>query len=72
MATSSMTLSFPESDVAVLTLDMPGKGANILSKSVLEELGGKLDQLADRMGIRLADRMACSYREMVREHVVHR
>ncbi len=43
-----MTLSFPESDVAVLTLDMPGKGANILSKSVLEELGGKLDQLADR------------------------
>jgi 3-hydroxyacyl-CoA dehydrogenase/enoyl-CoA hydratase/3-hydroxybutyryl-CoA epimerase/3-hydroxyacyl-CoA dehydrogenase/enoyl-CoA hydratase/3-hydroxybutyryl-CoA epimerase/enoyl-CoA isomerase len=43
-----MTLSFPESDIAVLTLDMPGKGANILSKSVLEEFAGNLDQLASR------------------------
>ena len=48
MATSSMTLSFPESDIAVLTLDMPGKGANILSKSVLAEIAGHLDQLASR------------------------
>ena len=45
---SSMTLSFPEADVALLTLDMPGKGANILSKPVLEELASQLDQLEGR------------------------
>ena len=46
MATS-MKLSFPESDVAVLTLDMPGKGANILSRSILEELSVNIDRLEE-------------------------
>lgn len=45
---STMVLSFPEPDIAVLTLDMPGKGANILSRSVLEELSGVLDQIEGR------------------------
>jgi 3-hydroxyacyl-CoA dehydrogenase/enoyl-CoA hydratase/carnithine racemase len=45
---SSMTLSFPEADVALLTLDMPGKGANILSMHVLEELSQHLGQLEGR------------------------
>ena len=36
--TETIKLSFPESDIALLTLDMPGKGANVLSRSVLEEL----------------------------------
>ncbi len=47
MATS-MNLSFPESDLAVLTLDMPGKGANILSRPILEELSVNLDRLEER------------------------
>ncbi len=46
MATS-MKLSFPESDIAVLTLDMPGKGANILSRGILEELSVNLDRLEE-------------------------
>src|SRR5690606_13005804 len=41
-------LSFPEADIAQLTLDMPGKGANILSRAVLEELSGILDQVEGR------------------------
>jgi 3-hydroxyacyl-CoA dehydrogenase/enoyl-CoA hydratase/carnithine racemase len=43
---SSMTLTFPEADIALLTLDMPGKSANILSRSVLEELSAFLDQIS--------------------------
>jgi 3-hydroxyacyl-CoA dehydrogenase/enoyl-CoA hydratase/3-hydroxybutyryl-CoA epimerase/3-hydroxyacyl-CoA dehydrogenase/enoyl-CoA hydratase/3-hydroxybutyryl-CoA epimerase/enoyl-CoA isomerase len=43
-----MKLSFPEADVAVLTLDMPGKSANILSRGVLDELSGVLDQIETR------------------------
>ena len=46
MATS-MKLSFPESDIAVLTLDMPGKGANILSRGILEELSVNIDRLEE-------------------------
>src|SRR5205085_3883185 len=45
---NSLTLSFPQADVAVITFDLPGKGANILSLSVLEELAGILDQLQPR------------------------
>ncbi len=45
---SSITLTFPEPDIALLTLDMPDKSANILSQGVLEELGGHLDQLETR------------------------
>ncbi len=44
----SLTLSFPESDVALITFDLPGKGANILSRSVLDELAALLDQLQSR------------------------
>lgn len=44
----ALTLSFPQSDVALVTFDLPGKGANILSLSVLEELAGMLDQLQPR------------------------
>jgi len=41
-------LSFPEPDIALLTLDLPGKGANILSLSVLDELTRHLDHLQPR------------------------
>lgn len=46
--TETFNLTFPESDVALLTLDMPGKGANVLSGNVLDELESKLDALQDR------------------------
>jgi len=44
----TITLSFPEADIAVLTLDMPDKGANVLATAVLEELSEQLDALQDR------------------------
>lgn len=44
----SITVSMPEPDIAVLTLDVPGKGANILSRSVLAELETWLDTLTAR------------------------
>ncbi len=43
--TSMITLSMPEPDIAVLTLDDPDKGANVLSRSVLEELNEHLNEL---------------------------
>jgi len=46
--TQSLTLSFPEPDIALITFDLPGKGANILSISVLQELAALLDQLQTR------------------------
>ncbi len=48
MDDATITLSFPEPDIAALTLDMPGKGANILSCAVLDELSGHLDKLEKR------------------------
>ncbi len=42
---STFTLSYPEPDIAVLTFDTPDKGANVLSKSVLQELSDHLDVL---------------------------
>ncbi|NIP86301.1 MAG: multifunctional fatty acid oxidation complex subunit alpha, partial [Planctomycetales bacterium] len=48
---ATITLSFPEPDIAALTLDMPGKGANILSRGVLEELSDHLDQLESRQDV---------------------
>jgi len=45
---ATITLSFPESDIAVLTLDMPDKGANILSSAVLAELENHLNDLQGR------------------------
>jgi len=44
----TITLSTPQPDIAVLTLDMPGKGANVLSRSVLDELAAHLDTLEKR------------------------
>ena len=41
-------LSFPEPDIALLTLDDPKKGANVLSSHVLEELSAHLDALEKR------------------------
>ena len=46
--TPSLTLSFPEPDIALITFDLPGKGANILSRTVLDELAKLLDQLQSR------------------------
>ena len=52
MATeSTIRLSYPEADIALLTLDMPGKGANILSRPVLDELERVLDEVASREGL---------------------
>ena len=45
---STFHLSMPEPDIALLTIDMPGKSANILSKSVLAELSEQLDALESR------------------------
>src|SRR5487761_938028 len=44
----TIRLTTLEPDVAALTLDAPGKGANVLSQSVLEELERHLDQLEIR------------------------
>jgi len=44
----TLTLSMAEPDIAVLTFDAPGKGANIFSQSVLDELERHLDALQGR------------------------
>src|SRR6185295_7822680 len=44
----ALTPTFPQPDIALITFDLPGKGANILSLSVLEELNALLDQLQSR------------------------
>ena len=48
---AAFRLSFPEPDVAVLTFDLPGKGANILSAAVLQEFAEHLDALAAHRGL---------------------
>ncbi|RIK82520.1 MAG: multifunctional fatty acid oxidation complex subunit alpha [Planctomycetota bacterium] len=48
MPESAIRLSFVENDVAVLSIDLPGKGANVLSTAVLEELSAHLDVLEKR------------------------
>ena len=48
MPKATLTLSFPEPDIAQLTFDTPDKGANILSQSVLKELQAHLDELEKR------------------------
>lgn len=52
MTAASLALSFPESDIAQITFDTPGKGANILSSSVLEELRQILDLLSARSDLK--------------------
>lgn len=48
MAMPTISLTEPEAEIAVLTFDMPDKGANILSASVLSELELHLDALQPR------------------------
>lgn len=42
---AALTLSWPQQDIALITFDLPGKGANILSQSVLHELAAHLDAI---------------------------
>ena len=42
---STLTLSYPESGIAVITFDNPEKSANVLSRPVLEELDAHLDTI---------------------------
>jgi len=52
MADAQMiTVSFPEDDIALFTLDDPQKGANILSRHVLDELEARLDEIDQRGGL---------------------
>lgn len=48
MPQSTIQLSFPEKDLALLVFDDPQKGANVLSQSVLEEFSKHLDVLEKR------------------------
>lgn len=41
----------PESDIALITLDVPGKGANVLSQRVLEAFEQNLAELEQRSGL---------------------
>jgi 3-hydroxyacyl-CoA dehydrogenase/enoyl-CoA hydratase/3-hydroxybutyryl-CoA epimerase/3-hydroxyacyl-CoA dehydrogenase/enoyl-CoA hydratase/3-hydroxybutyryl-CoA epimerase/enoyl-CoA isomerase len=47
-ASTTLTLSFPEPDIAVLTLDDPESGANVLSRHVLDALEKHLVDLDKR------------------------
>jgi 3-hydroxyacyl-CoA dehydrogenase/enoyl-CoA hydratase/3-hydroxybutyryl-CoA epimerase/3-hydroxyacyl-CoA dehydrogenase/enoyl-CoA hydratase/3-hydroxybutyryl-CoA epimerase/enoyl-CoA isomerase len=50
-ATTTLTLTFPEDDIALLTLDDPQSSANVLSRTVLESLEKHLDELDKRKGL---------------------
>lgn len=50
-ASTKLTLSFPEPDIAVLTLDDPDSSANVLSRHVLESFNEHLDALDKRKGL---------------------
>lgn len=58
MPQPTVTLSYPEPDIALLTFDMPDKGANVLSSSVLDEVAAHLDELEKRND--LAGLIICS------------
>lgn len=45
---SILSLEFPADDIAVISINDPKKGANVLSRSVLDELSGHLDELEQR------------------------
>lgn len=47
-SSSVLSLSFPEPDVAVLTIDDPTKGANVLSRPVMEEFAVQIAALEKR------------------------
>lgn len=48
---SILSLDFPVDDIAVLSINDPNKGANVLSRSVLDELEAHLDTLDARDGL---------------------
>ena len=48
---SILSLDFPSDDIAVLSINDPNKGANVLSRSVLDELEQHLDTLDARKGL---------------------
>ena len=48
---SILSLDFPVDDIAVLSINDPNKGANVLSRSVLDELESHLDTLDARDGL---------------------
>jgi len=50
-ASTTLSLSFPAPDIAVLTLDDPQSSANVLSRHVLEAFEGHLDALDKRKGL---------------------
>ncbi len=45
---ATITLTFPEPDIACLVLDAPDRGANVLSQPVLAEIESHLQQLESR------------------------
>ena len=51
MAATTISLSFPEPDIAVLTLDDPESSANVLSRHVLEALEQHLNALDQRQDL---------------------
>ena len=50
-ARTTITLTFPEPDIAVLTLDDPDSSANVLSRGVLEAFEKHLDTLDGHKGL---------------------
>jgi 3-hydroxyacyl-CoA dehydrogenase/enoyl-CoA hydratase/3-hydroxybutyryl-CoA epimerase/3-hydroxyacyl-CoA dehydrogenase/enoyl-CoA hydratase/3-hydroxybutyryl-CoA epimerase/enoyl-CoA isomerase len=48
---SSLSLSFPQPQFALLTFDLPGKSANVLSQAVMQELAAALDTLRTTPGL---------------------
>ncbi|MCC9609695.1 3-hydroxyacyl-CoA dehydrogenase NAD-binding domain-containing protein [Blastopirellula sp. JC732] len=45
LPTATIELSFPQAGIALLTFNDPSKGANILSRSVMDELAKHLDEI---------------------------
>ena len=48
VAASTISVSYPQADIAVLTFDMPDKAVNILTSAVMEELAEHLASLERR------------------------
>ncbi len=51
MANRSLTLTWPEADIALATFDTPNKGANVMSTAVCDELSELLDEVAARENV---------------------
>ena len=49
---SAITFSRPQPDIGVLSFDLPGKGANVLSRAVLDELAEHLNRLEKEAGLK--------------------